>query len=94
MLNGDLERPNLTPYDSHCSEFFFSLHGNEAYIWFVSFLKEQLHGEEWWCRAGKVSPSSSPQLSESGSRAAEPVGISPEPTTKKSRRCNNLEFTL
>ncbi|KAG2326658.1 hypothetical protein Bca52824_009386 [Brassica carinata] len=40
---------------------------------------------------GKVSPSSSPHMSESGRKVADPGWTSPEPTTKKPLRCNNLE---
>ncbi|KAG2271796.1 hypothetical protein Bca52824_066351 [Brassica carinata] len=38
-----------------------------------------------------IKTSSSSHLSESGSKAADPVGTSPEPTTKKPMRCTNLE---
>ncbi|CAF1934241.1 unnamed protein product [Brassica napus] len=37
-----------------------------------------------------IKTSSSSHLSESGSKAADPVGTSPEPTTKKPMRCTNL----
>ncbi|KAG2315317.1 hypothetical protein Bca52824_018439 [Brassica carinata] len=48
-------------------------------------------GFEGYEKQLEVSPSSSPHMSESGSKAADPGWTSPEPTTKKPLRCNNLE---